>query len=113
MLRLVLTNGMPTDVDHAPFLLLSIRGEDAAADDEYQAMMRFAGLDVTVHESDDKRRPGHLSRQGPPVLREQQAQQAHKVRRVRPVRKARRVSLRSPTPASPHSAATSSPPTRA
>ena len=36
---------MPTDVDHAPFLLLSIRGEDAAADDEYQAMMRFAGLD--------------------------------------------------------------------
>ncbi len=36
---------MPTDADHAPFLLLSIRGEDAAADDEYQAMMRFAGLD--------------------------------------------------------------------
>jgi transposase len=31
--------------------------------------VRFAGLDVTVHESDDKRRPGHLSRQGPPVLR--------------------------------------------
>ncbi len=36
---------MPTDIDHAPFLLLSIRGEDAAADDEYQAMMRFAGID--------------------------------------------------------------------
>jgi GMP synthase (glutamine-hydrolysing) len=36
---------MHTDVDHAPFLLLSIRGEDEAADDEYQAMMRFAGLD--------------------------------------------------------------------
>ncbi|HKV22353.1 MAG TPA: glutamine amidotransferase [Mycobacterium sp.] len=36
---------MPDDADHAPFLLLSIRGEDAAADDEYQAMMRFAGLD--------------------------------------------------------------------
>jgi GMP synthase (glutamine-hydrolysing) len=30
-----------------PFLLLSIRGEDAAADDEYRAMMRFAGLDAT------------------------------------------------------------------
>jgi GMP synthase (glutamine-hydrolysing) len=29
----------------APFLLLSIRAEDAAADDEYGAMMRFAGLD--------------------------------------------------------------------
>lgn len=32
-------------VPDAPFLLLSIRGEDEAADDEYQAMMRFAGLD--------------------------------------------------------------------
>jgi hypothetical protein len=31
--------------------------------------VRFAGLDVTVHESDAKRRAGHLSRQGPPVLR--------------------------------------------
>lgn len=31
----------------APFLLLSIRGEDEAADDEYRAMMRFAGLDET------------------------------------------------------------------
>jgi GMP synthase (glutamine-hydrolysing) len=37
---------MPTDADHAPFLLLSIRAEDEAADDEYQAMMRFAGLDA-------------------------------------------------------------------
>jgi GMP synthase (glutamine-hydrolysing) len=33
------------DADHAPFLLLSIRAEDAAADDEYRAMMRFARLD--------------------------------------------------------------------
>jgi GMP synthase (glutamine-hydrolysing) len=33
--------------DPAPFLLLSIRDEDAAADDEYQAMMRFAELDET------------------------------------------------------------------
>jgi GMP synthase (glutamine-hydrolysing) len=31
---------------HAPFLLLSIRGEDEAADDEYRAMMRIAGLDT-------------------------------------------------------------------
>lgn len=36
---------MPIAADHAPFLLLSIRAEDAAADDEYSAMMRFAGLD--------------------------------------------------------------------
>lgn len=32
-------------VADAPFLLLSIRGEDEAAEDEYRAMMRFAGLD--------------------------------------------------------------------
>lgn len=32
-------------VPSAPFLLLSIRGEDEAAEDEYRAMMRFAGLD--------------------------------------------------------------------
>ncbi|MDX1883801.1 glutamine amidotransferase [Mycolicibacterium sp. 120270] len=38
---------MTEDTGHAPFLLLSIRGEDEAADDEYQAMMRFAGLDET------------------------------------------------------------------
>ncbi len=37
---------MSTDAGHAPFLLLSIRAEDAAADDEYAAMMRFAGLDA-------------------------------------------------------------------
>jgi GMP synthase (glutamine-hydrolysing) len=38
---------MPSDGGHAPFLLLSIRAEDAAADDEYAAMMRFAGLDTS------------------------------------------------------------------
>ena len=31
--------------------------------------VRYAGLDVTVSESDRKRAPGHLSRQGPPTLR--------------------------------------------
>jgi transposase len=31
--------------------------------------VRFAGPDITVHESDGKRRGGRLSRQGPPVLR--------------------------------------------
>lgn len=31
-----------------PFLLLSIRAEDAAADDEYAAIRRFAGLDETT-----------------------------------------------------------------
>jgi transposase len=31
--------------------------------------VRYAGMDITVSESDRKRAPGHLSRQGPPVLR--------------------------------------------
>jgi transposase len=31
--------------------------------------VRFAGLDVTVYSSAGKRGPGHLSRQGPPLLR--------------------------------------------
>ena len=31
--------------------------------------VRCAGLDITVHESDTRRRGGHLSRQGSPVLR--------------------------------------------
>jgi transposase len=32
-------------------------------------VVRYAGLDVTVHQSDQRRAPGHLSRQGPPALR--------------------------------------------
>ncbi len=31
--------------------------------------VRYAGLDITVYESADKRPPGHLSRQGPAALR--------------------------------------------
>jgi transposase len=31
--------------------------------------VRFCGLDITVHDSDGRRPPGRLSRQGPPVLR--------------------------------------------
>jgi transposase len=31
--------------------------------------VRFAGLDITVHQSDQRRTSGHLSRQGPPALR--------------------------------------------
>jgi hypothetical protein len=29
--------------------------------------VRFAGLDITVHQSDQRRASGHLSRQGPPA----------------------------------------------
>ena len=31
--------------------------------------VRYGGLDITVSETNDKRAPGHLSRQGPPTLR--------------------------------------------
>ena len=31
--------------------------------------VRYGGLDITVRESDQRRAPGHLSRQGPPALR--------------------------------------------
>jgi transposase len=32
-------------------------------------VVRYAGLDITVYQSDDHRAPGHLSRQGPSALR--------------------------------------------
>ncbi|MGI8557616.1 MAG: IS110 family transposase [Solirubrobacteraceae bacterium] len=31
--------------------------------------VRYGGMDITVHASDKRRAPGHLSRQGPPTLR--------------------------------------------
>jgi transposase len=31
--------------------------------------IRYAGMDITVHQSDQRRSPGHPSRQGPPTLR--------------------------------------------
>jgi transposase len=31
--------------------------------------VRYGGLDITVHQSDQRRAAGHLSRQGPPALR--------------------------------------------
>ena len=31
--------------------------------------VRYAGIDITVHQSDQRRAAGHLSRQGPPALR--------------------------------------------
>ncbi len=48
--------------EQAPFLLLSIRGEDEAADDEYKAMMRFAELDErAMHHIRLTHRPlGHI-----------------------------------------------------
>jgi len=31
--------------------------------------VRYGGMDITVYQSDQRRAPGHLSRQGPPALR--------------------------------------------
>ena len=42
---------------------------DAGRFSSARKAVRFCGLDVTVYSSDGKRSPGHLSRQGPPVLR--------------------------------------------
>lgn len=44
--------------------------------------VRHTGLDVTVDSSDDKRAPGHLARQGPPVLRWALVEAAKCARRV-------------------------------
>ena len=32
-------------------------------------VVRYSGLDITVYQSDQRRAPGHISRQGPPALR--------------------------------------------
>jgi transposase len=39
--------------------------------------VRHTGLDVTVYSSDDKRTPGHLSHQGPPILRRALSEAGH------------------------------------
>jgi Transposase, Mutator family/Transposase IS116/IS110/IS902 family len=44
--------------------------------------VRFSGLDITVHQSDQRRAPGHLSRQGPPALRWALFEAAHVARRT-------------------------------
>jgi transposase len=43
-------------------------GEFPRLDSSRQAV-RFAGMNVTVHESDQRGAPGHLNRQGPPAPR--------------------------------------------
>jgi transposase len=44
--------------------------------------VRYSGLDITVHQSDQRRAPGHLSRQGPPALRWALFEAAQTVRRT-------------------------------
>jgi transposase len=42
---------------------------DASRFSSSRDVVRYAGLDITVKQSDQRRAPGHLSRQGPPALR--------------------------------------------
>jgi transposase len=42
---------------------------DASRFSSSRDVVRYAGLDITVRQSDQRRSPGHLSRQGPPALR--------------------------------------------
>jgi transposase len=42
---------------------------DAGRFSSSREAVRYAGMDITVHQSDARRAPGRLSRQGPPALR--------------------------------------------
>ncbi len=42
---------------------------DARRSPSSRDAVRYSGLDITVYQSDQRRAPGHLSRQGPPALR--------------------------------------------
>jgi transposase len=42
---------------------------DASRFSSSRDAVRYAGLDITVKQSDQRRAPGHISRQGPPALR--------------------------------------------
>ncbi|MGN6871709.1 MAG: IS110 family transposase [Solirubrobacteraceae bacterium] len=54
-----------------PLTAVTILAElgDPARFSSSREAVRYAGLDITVHQSDRRRAPGHLSRQGPAALR--------------------------------------------
>jgi transposase len=54
-----------------PLTSITILAElgDARRFSSSREAVRYAGLDITVHQSDARRAPGRLSRQGPPALR--------------------------------------------
>jgi transposase len=54
-----------------PLCSITILAElgDARRFSSSREAVRYAGLDITVHQSDARRAAGHLSRQGPPALR--------------------------------------------
>jgi transposase len=54
-----------------PLCAVTILAElgDASRFSSSRDAVRYSGLDITVRQSDQRRAPGHLSRQGPPALR--------------------------------------------
>jgi transposase len=54
-----------------PLTSITILAElgDARRFSSSRGAVRYAGMDITVHQSDSRRAPGHLSRQGPSALR--------------------------------------------
>jgi transposase len=54
-----------------PLTSITILAElgDARRFSSSREAVRYAGIDITVHQSDARRAPGRLSRQGPPALR--------------------------------------------
>src|SRR3954470_14271273 len=67
-------NGCRALMNHygvGPLTAVTILAElgDARRFSSSRHAVRYAGLDITVHQSDERRAPGHLSRQGPPALR--------------------------------------------
>jgi transposase len=54
-----------------PLTSITILAElgDARRFSSSREAVRYAGMDITVHQSDARRAPGRLSRQGPPALR--------------------------------------------
>jgi len=54
-----------------PLTAVTILAElgDARRFSSSREAVRYAGIDITVHQSDARRAPGHLSRQGPSALR--------------------------------------------
>jgi transposase len=54
-----------------PLCAVTILAElgDASRFSSSRDAVRYSGLDITVKQSDQRRAPGHLSRQGPPALR--------------------------------------------
>ena len=54
-----------------PLVAITILAElgDCTRFSSSRLAVRYAGMDITVKQSDQRRAPGHLSRQGPPALR--------------------------------------------